>query len=844
MNSSSTLALRRLVAGAFIAWALLSIVLALSVLRAPPDRLYHPFTDTRIGGIALVEKLAPGMEGLGLEPGDRVLEVSGVPFVESLALGPDGLREGVANRYVFEKPGGRRFTLELLPEPATWTSTPILVLCQILLILVAVVYLATGGLAWRLKPDRPEARALLLFCCAMAAQLSNTLQTDFLLWGWPRLLMNVPLVGATTFHLFTTYPIEPDWVVRHSRIRWVPYCAAIALAALGVAGASLGLPAGMGMTLSMAFTFAISLLSLGIVAYERGRAGEGPVRDRANLMFLAAAVTFVPIVAIFSAEWVFRTPFPYYLTLLWAFIFPVAVGYGIIRRELFEMRNVARSSAAYGGASIAITGLFALLITSADALVARLNISFRWFQVTFLFFAILAFNPLRNRLQALVDRFFDRDRETYRVAVREISEAMVSMLSLSEIADRILVALTDTMGVERAVVMMVDDEGRTLRTMASRGDWEEESLTVEIPADHPIWKHLWMRREDLSRVDFDDEPDVESRELCRDVFDTIEVELLVPILYGVDLLGVIAVGRKLSGDRLLADDRMLLRTLANQSSIAIENAKAFDEIAKLNETLEARVEERTAELRDTQAQLVQAEKMKSLGQLVAGVAHELNNPIGFVHANLQLLDEYIVKLVEGQRAESDTERTRLAITKLLVRSREGTERVKKIVQDLRTFSRMDQAELQDADLHEEIDRTLALMDVRFKNAIAVERDYGDLPKVRCYPGQLNQVFLNLLMNACDAIEESGTIRIRTEPGVDGVRLIFSDDGPGISEEVRGRIFDPFFTTKPVGMGTGLGLSLSHGIIERHGGRITVDSGPGRGTSFTIDLPLEAPPAEE
>jgi signal transduction histidine kinase len=100
------------------------------------------------------------------------------------------------------------------------------------------------------------------------------------------------------------------------------------------------------------------------------------------------------------------------------------------------------------------------------------------------------------------------------------------------------------------------------------------------------------------------------------------------------------------------------------------------------------------------------------------------------------------------------------------------------------------------------------------------------------------------MNACDAIEESGTIRIRTEPGVDGVRLIFSDDGPGISEEVRGRIFDPFFTTKPVGMGTGLGLSLSHGIIERHGGRITVDSGPGRGTSFTIDLPLEAPPAEE
>jgi two-component system NtrC family sensor kinase len=345
-------------------------------------------------------------------------------------------------------------------------------------------------------------------------------------------------------------------------------------------------------------------------------------------------------------------------------------------------------------------------------------------------------------------------------------------------------------------------------------------------------------------VDFDDEQDVESRESCRDVFDTIEVELLVPILYGVDLLGVIAVGRKLSGERLAPDDRLLLRTLANQSSIAIENAKAFDEIAKLNETLEARVEERTRELRDTQAQLTQAEKMKSLGQLVAGVAHELNNPIGFVHANLQLIDEYVKKLIEGQRTESDTERIHESITKLLVRSREGTQRVKKIVQDLRTFSRMDQAELQDADLHEEIDRTLALMEPRFKNAISVERDYGDLPRVRCYPGQLNQVFLNLLMNACDAIGKDGTIVIRTRPTDGGVRLEFHDSGPGIPADVQSRIFDPFFTTKPVGVGTGLGLSLSHGIIERHGGRIIVSSDSETGTSFVIELPLVAASPED
>ena len=401
-----------------------------------------------------------------------------------------------------------------------------------------------------------------------------------------------------------------------------------------------------------------------------------------------------------------------------------------------------------------------------------------------------------------------------------------------------------TMGVDLAMVMLLDENAKSLRPVASRGEWWDEALALEIGTDHPIWRHLWMRREDLSRMDFDDEPDVEIREACRDVFDTLEVELLVPILFGVDLLGVIAVGRKLSGDRLGWDDRTLLRTLANQSSIAIENAKAFDQIAKLNETLEARVEERTAELREAQVQLSQAEKMKSLGQLVAGVAHELNNPIGFVHANLQLLDEFVKKLLDAKDNGEETEKIREAISKLLMRSREGTERVKKIVQDLRTFSRVDQADLQDSDLNEEIERALTLMEPRFKSGVSVERDFGALPSVRCYAGQLNQVFLNLLMNASDAMQGRGTIRIRTRRHGDGVRLEFSDDGPGIPPQVIGRIFDPFFTTKPVGVGTGLGLSLSHSIIERHGGKFTVDSEAGVGTTFAIDLPLDVPPAAQ
>jgi signal transduction histidine kinase len=839
MSPIATLRMRRAVALVAVAWAASAIFHSAAALRPTANALDHPFAQTRLGGVVVVHTVSTAAQST-VSVGDRVLAFNDGPFLDGAR---DLLLLGVPNRYLLERPDGTRYQVSLPPVPVTETHGELSMLFHGLLILVSLIYLGTGAVVYWLRSDRPGAWALLLFCSAVATQLAITLQTDLIAWSLERMVVNTPLIGATTFHLFTTYPSEPDWIVRHRRIQLLPYLGALFVIAVGFAWEPLGLPPGPVASLSFLYMLVLVLGSIGILGFERRRHRDGPLKEPTNVVFLAAVVSFVPVLAVFLAEWILETPFPYYVALLWVFVFPVAVGYGIVYRKLFDLRNVARSSAAYGAASIGITGAFALLITFADTLVERFGVSTRTAQVALLFVAILLFNPVRSRMQRLADRYFDRDRAAYRVAVREISEAMVSMLSLQEIAGRILVALTDTMGVERAMVLLVDDDQKRLRPAASRGDWDAEALDTEIPFDHPIWKQLWMRREELARIDFDEEHDLESREACRDVYDTLEVELLVPILYGVDLLGVIAVGRKLSGERLAGDDRLLLRTLANQSSIAIENAKAFDEIAKLNETLEARVEERTAELRETQAQLTQAEKMKSLGQLVAGVAHELNNPIGFVHANLQLLDEYVKKLVEGRLGEAEKQRVQEAIAKLLQRSREGTQRVKKIVQDLRTFSRMDHAELQDADLHEEIDRNLALMEPRFKNDIRVVREYGELPRVRCYAGQLNQVFLNLLMNACDAIGEEGEIRIVTRPIPAGVRLEFHDDGPGIPQEVRSRIFDPFFTTKPVGVGTGLGLSLSHGIVERHGGRFFVESQPGSGTCFAIELPLDATPAE-
>jgi signal transduction histidine kinase len=844
MNPATTRRFRRLTGLVGVGWALLAIVLSVSALFAPRSTLTLPVNTSFVGASAIVEGATDHAYAAGVRKGDRLLSIDGDPVAVVLRNAERRLVPGESNSYRIRKRNGEVRDVSLTPAPREFSEQPVDIAIHVALLLVSISYLGIGLIVWRNKPNAAETWAMMLFCATMAVMIATAVRAHLIPWSASLILTNMPWLGAATFHLFTTYPIEPQWIVRHRRIRAVPYAAALFISTSLAIDEMMGLPVGWVPEGAFLFGITLSLVSLCVLVTERRRAHQAGLGDRADLMLTAGIVSLLPILVILLVEYFLQLSLPWYLAMMWVVFFPITVGYGMVRRQLFDFRILAKSSAAYGAVSLAITGLYAFVITSADAIFPEIGVDARSVQVAFLFLAILAVYPLRDRMQRLVDTFFDRDRSRYRSALREISEAMVSMLSQREISDRILVAVTDTMGAQSAMVLIMDESEKLLVPVAWRGEWDERDTRASIPGDHPIRKQLWMRREELARSDFDDEPDPEKREACWDIFDSLEVELLVPILYGVDLLGVVAVGRKISGERLGADDRQLLRTLANNSAIAIENAKAFDEIAQLNETLEARVEERTRELRDAQDQLMQSEKLKSLGQLVAGVAHELNNPIGFVHANLKLIEEFVVKLEAARETGEDPQKFREAIDKLLARGIEGTNRVKKIVMDLRSFSRMDQADLQDVDLHEEIDTTLALMAPRLKGGIQVVREYGELPQVRCYPGQLNQVFLNLLMNACDVVEGGGTITIRTERTDQGVRLDFHDDGPGIPQDVQNRIFDPFFTTKPVGQGTGLGLSITHGIIDRHGGRIHIESEPAKGTSFVIDLPLDATPAAE
>jgi len=281
--------------------------------------------------------------------------------------------------------------------------------------------------------------------------------------------------------------------------------------------------------------------------------------------------------------------------------------------------------------------------------------------------------------------------------------------------------------------------------------------------------------------------------------------------------------------------------------------------------------EATRELQQTQQQLAQSEKLASIGQLAAGVAHEINNPIGFVHSNLGSLQSYFQRLLElleayreGQarlcgRGEScegggawlervqrlgreiELDYLKDDIPLLLQESREGIARVRQIVVDLRDFSRIDSNQQWEwADLRTGLDSTLNIVSNDIRYRADVVKDYGELPPIKCLPAQLNQVFMNLLVNAAQAMPAGrrGTITIRCGTEAAGVWVEIADTGAGIAPDILGRIFDPFFTTKPVGKGTGLGLSLSYGIVQKHGGRIEVRSEVGVGTTFRISLPLD------
>ncbi len=374
---------------------------------------------------------------------------------------------------------------------------------------------------------------------------------------------------------------------------------------------------------------------------------------------------------------------------------------------------------------------------------------------------------------------------------------------------------------------------------------------------------------------------------------------ILPITHELETIGYLAMGNGLNSDRsssrVITFGRFLLKTFTHlivhkykyeltaglhgqvveESYVRLkENAalleKSEQKYRKLAESLEIEVQKKAQDIKETQAQLMQQEKMASIGHLAAGVAHEINNPMGFVSSNLNTLEDYekdIRSLIDQYRsflsglkdAVVTDGRTAISvelkriteiekkvdidfiledIPNLIKESLEGAERIKKIVIDLKDFAHPGEDELQYTDINRNLDSTLNVVWNELKYKATVTKDYGDFPQVQCYPQKLNQVFMNVLINAAQAIKEKGDIKIRTRSDDRCVEITISDTGAGITKENLSKIFDPFFTTKEVGKGTGLGLNVAYNIIKKHNGTIDAESTVGRGTTFSIRLPVD------
>jgi signal transduction histidine kinase/DNA-binding response OmpR family regulator len=405
--------------------------------------------------------------------------------------------------------------------------------------------------------------------------------------------------------------------------------------------------------------------------------------------------------------------------------------------------------------------------------------------------------------------------------IYNVGKSVTALLEVEELLARIVEAGLYVTGAEEGSLLMIDRKTGDLFMRAARGLGEKFARGFRVKVQDTIAGQVVRTGEPFWTASDEQSVKVKTNYL-------VKALAYVPLKVGAKVIGVLLIDNKVSNTPFTDNDIYLLSMLADYAAIAISKARAYGTAKSFNRELERRVEERTTELRAAQEQLVQAEKLASIGQLASGVAHEINNPIGVILGFAQLM---------LKRTPEDNPMHK----PLATIEREGL-RCKEIVQDLLHFAAQRQPMLSRVDINAVIEAASELMPhhVNSENVEVVKGYSEDLPRVLGDENQLQQVFLNIMLNAYQAMPKGGQLRIDSRADGQEIQAIFADTGSGISPENLKRVFDPFFTTKEVGEGTGLGLSISYGIIEQHGGTIEVDSKIGAGSTFTVKLPI-APP---
>ena len=516
---------------------------------------------------------------------------------------------------------------------------------------------------------------------------------------------------------------------------------------------------------------------------------------------------------------------------------------GLFKHDLLDMGILIKKSLIYSLITALITCLYALVITFTNRLFTNFDFSDSIF-VHMLFFLLIAFaiGPLKAKIQSVIDNLFSKGKYNYQKIIKNVSHMIASVLNLDEIAKHLMDTVVNVMKVDYCALFLCDSPDSGFRCFEAQGKYSKQACSVSISNNDFMTRYLKKHRQPLIKkklIKLSDEDNISG--IISDM-NMLCAETVLPMIFEKKLNGFIVLGEKLSGDLFTPEDMDLLETLASQSALAVENADSYKVIDDLNKNLEKKVEQRTlalqaalSEKERTQEQLIRSESLAAIGQLVAGTAHELNNPLASVTSLIQSTIEDLSQL--GRQIPLEKE----IIDDLKFADKE-LHRARSIVASLLGLSRQTQTYSEAVNLNLVIQDALRILYNQYKGrGIEIIENYDrNLPDIQGNFANLGQVALNIIKNGLQAVEgKKGLISLSTHFNKDTGHVVFEceDNGAGISQSQRQDIFKPFFTTKEVGRGTGLGLYICHEIIQKHGGTIAVENYEKQGTRFIVRLPV-------
>jgi signal transduction histidine kinase len=852
-----------------VSMALVAVALPIAVLSIARgvDWLDKPFPGFFAGASAVV----PSVSGV-----DWPRDKTALFHAQVLSVDGQPVRSGSEiYALVREKPVGTKFRYEFRKGQETfgknirsraWTLGDYLQTWAITSGF-GIITILVGLLVASLQPTSHQARVfqLMAFTGGIYALTGVFLHQADSVWLSALCLSMESLFPATFIHLAMVFPVDRYPGTHRQRRYALPYIPSLLLIGFGLAGYFSDPPNLTPLRLTYIYTAASIFLFIAFMVWAWLENAERMVRARIAALLPGLVLGTTAMLFAFLNNAIAGGNIPIQLPLVATLIFYGSVGYSITRHELFGIDRVIRQSFVYGLMSTIILGGYALAILLPARLLPA-TIAGRQEITAGVFVLLLAFlfDPLRRGVQITIDRAFFRSSIDDRQTISSLSEELTTMLDRQEIVEGVASLATRTLELESAGLFLGNHEGGTLWKMRA----EEDTLNCEEGSPDMGAACDYLAKGISS---FDTErliPAVrEKAPKAADALAKLEARLAFPLVVRGESIGVLALGPKRSGREISSEEILLLRTLSHQAAIALQNARSYEELELLNRDLDLKVQERTTqlagaydELKQAQAQLVQSEKLSSLGEFVAGIAHELNNPASFVRGSLQILTEFLEVLREvftvykeipitdetlqqrltnassGRNLEDVLRET----PELLRICNEGAERIERTVSELKIFIRKDRGDRAPTSVIESLSSALRMLEPRIREQnVVLETNFGEVPEIEADSAALGQVWINLITNALDAVRglPEPRIRLSVKPLDNGqIEISIDDNGPGIAPEVADKIFEPFVTTKDIGEGTGLGLSIAYGVIRSHAGELEATDAPEGGATFRVRLP--------